>query len=88
MAAGPASLDVKGEQASSVETVNVVVVSIHSNLPNYDYHLISSPRVGAAFLADPKFTNVTEHFGESAPWSFALVREPTFMFIYTFHSYP
>lgn len=56
-------------------------------IPKDDFHLIKDRRVGAAFRSDPKIKNVVQHFGDSATWNYAPVKDATVFLIDGSHTY-
>lgn len=55
-----------------------------TGLQSDDWHLISSRRVGSEYRADPSITSVTQHFGDTAKYTFPIAE---FYFIDGAHTY-
>jgi hypothetical protein len=59
----------------------------NGGVPKDDFHLIAQRRVGHAFRNDPSVRNVIQHFGDSATWDFAPVKDADLFFIDGSHTY-
>lgn len=58
-----------------------------SIIPKDDLHLIKDRHVGEAFRSDPSITNIVQHFGDSATWDYAPVKDATLFLIDGSHTY-
>jgi hypothetical protein len=57
----------------------------NTGLRKDDWHLIATRRIGSEYLADPSIKSITQHFGDTAEYTFPAAE---FFFIDGSHTYP